>query len=46
MGDSEIEATLMRLDRLTQEEARMNAAQTSSVIHGLVENMKVFMDGV
>ncbi len=36
---------LQRLDRLTHEEARMTAAQTLEVVYGLVENMKVVMDG-
>ena len=45
MGDSEIETILKRLDRLTQEEARMTVAQTLAVVHGLLNNMKVVMDG-
>ncbi|KAH9021033.1 hypothetical protein EDB84DRAFT_549436 [Lactarius hengduanensis] len=45
LGDSEIETILKRLDRLTQEEARMTAAQTLAVVHGLLNNMKVVMDG-
>ena len=36
---------LKRLDRLTQEEARMTVAQTLAVVHGLLNNMKVVMDG-
>ena len=46
LGESEIEAVLQRLDRLTLDEARMTAAQTLQVIHGLVNNMKVVMDGM
>ena len=46
LGDSEIETTLERLDRLTQNEVRMTAAQTLSVVHGLVVNMNVVMEGV
>ena len=46
LGDSEIEATVQRLDRLTQDEARMTVAQTLSVVHGLVGNVKVVMEGV
>jgi len=34
----------MRLDRLTQDEARMTVAQTLGVVHGLVANMKVIME--
>ena len=45
LGDSEIEAVLQRLDRLTQDEARMTVAQTLGVVHGLVGNMKVVMEG-
>lgn len=45
LGDSEIEKILKRLDRLTQEEARMTVAQTLAIVHGLLDNMKVVMDG-
>jgi fungal STAND N-terminal Goodbye domain len=45
LGESEIEAILQRLDRLTQDEARMAVAQTLGVVHGLVGNMKVVMEG-
>ena len=36
---------LDRLDRLTQDEARTTAAHTLTVVHGLVQNMRGFMDG-
>ena len=45
LGESEIENTLQRLDRLTQEEAQMTIAQTLGIVHGLVENVKVVMVG-
>ena len=45
LGESEIEAVLQRLDRLTQEEARMTGAETLEVVHGLINNMKVVMNG-
>jgi hypothetical protein len=45
LGDSEIEAILQRLDRLTQDEARVTVAQTLGVVHGLVGNMKAVMEG-
>ena len=45
LGDSEIETILKRMDRLTQEEARMTVAQTLAVVHGLLNNVKVVMDG-
>jgi len=44
-GDKDIEAVLQRLDRLTQDEARITAAQTLEVVYGLVQNMRVVMDG-
>ena len=45
LGDREIEAVLQRLDRLTQDEAQMTIAQTLGVVHGLVGNIKVVMEG-
>jgi hypothetical protein len=45
LGEKDIEAVLQRLDRLTQDEARITAAQTLDVVYGLVQNMKVVMDG-
>ena len=45
LGESEIEAVLQRLDRLTRDEARMTVAQTLGVVQGLVGNMKVVMEG-
>jgi len=45
LGESEIETVLQRLDRLTQDEARMIAAQTLGVVHGLVKSVKAVMEG-
>jgi hypothetical protein len=45
LGESEIETVLQRLDRLTQDEARITIAQTWGVVHGLVESVKVNMEG-
>jgi hypothetical protein len=45
LGESDIEAVLQRLDRLTHEEARMTVVQTLEVVHGLMGNLKVVMDG-
>jgi hypothetical protein len=45
LGESEIEDVLRRLDRLTQEEARMTVAQTLEVVYGLMNTVKVVMDG-
>ena len=44
-GEKDFEAILQRLDRLTQDEARTTAAQTLEVVHGLVQNMRVVMEG-
>jgi hypothetical protein len=43
-GDNDVEAVLQRLDRLTQEEARITASQTFAVVHSLVQNVRVVMD--
>ena len=40
-----MESVLQRLDRLTIDEARTTATQTLDVVHGLVQNMRVVMDG-
>jgi hypothetical protein len=45
IGESEIEAVLQKLARLTDEEARMMAAETLEIVHCLVNNVKVVMDG-
>jgi hypothetical protein len=45
LGESDVEAVLQRLDRLTQDEARMTVAQTLGVVHGLVGNVRVVMEG-
>jgi hypothetical protein len=45
LGDGEIESILKRLDRLTQEEARMTVTQTLAIVHGLLDNLKVVIDG-
>ena len=36
---------LQRLDRLSQEEGRMAVVQILEVVHGLVNNVKVVMNG-
>jgi hypothetical protein len=43
--EKQIEAVLQRLDRLTQDEARVTAAEILKVVHGLVQNMNVVMGG-
>jgi len=45
LGENEVEAVLQRLDRLTADEARTTAAQTLEVVYGLVQNVKVVIDG-
>ena len=45
VGEKKMEAMVQRLDRLTQDEARRAISQIIKVVHGLVEGMKVVMDG-
>jgi hypothetical protein len=45
LGESEVESVLQRLDRLTQDEARMTVAQSLSIVHVLVGNVRVVMEG-
>ena len=45
LGESDVEAVLQRLDRLTQAEAQLTAAHTLEVVHGLFNNLRVVMDG-
>ena len=46
LGESDIDAVLQRLNRLTDDEARMTVAQTLQVVYGLVSNMGVVMNGM
>jgi hypothetical protein len=45
LGEKDIESVLLRLDRLTLEESKTTVAQTLNVVHGLVDNMQVVMEG-
>jgi hypothetical protein len=45
LGEGDVEAALQGLDRLTQDEARMTVVQTLSVVHGLMNNTRVVMEG-
>jgi hypothetical protein len=45
VGEKKMEAMVQRLDRLTQDEARQTVAEILKVVHSLVGNMKVVMDG-
>lgn len=41
----DVKAMLQKLDRLTQEEARMAIAETLGVVHGLVGDVRAVRDG-
>ena len=43
--EKDIAAVLERLDRMTRDEAQTTAAHTLVIVHGLVQNMREFMDG-
>jgi hypothetical protein len=43
--ETEIEEVLQKLDRLTLDEARIGVAQTLGLVHGLVGNVKLIMEG-
>ena len=45
LGESNVEVVLQRLDRLTQDEARVTAAQGLGVVHGLMGNLKTALEG-
>lgn len=45
LGENNVESVLQRLDRLTLDEARTTATQTLDVVHGLVQNMRIVMNG-
>ena len=44
-GNKNILTVQQRLDRLTRDEAQSAAAQTLEIVHRLVQNMRVVMDG-
>jgi hypothetical protein len=44
-GEKLVEAVIQRIDRLTQDEARITAPEILNVIHGLVQGMRVVMEG-
>lgn len=46
LGESEIEDVLQRLDRLTVDEARVTGTETLQIVHGLVRNMNLVMNGM
>ena len=45
LGENGTEAVIQRLDRLTLDEARTTAEQTLEVVYGLMQNMRVVVDG-
>jgi len=45
LRENKVESVLQRLDRLTLDEARTTATQTLDVVHGLIQNMRVVMNG-
>ena len=45
LKESEVEVVLQKLDRLTQDEARMAVTQTLGIVHGLVGNVRIVMEG-
>jgi hypothetical protein len=45
LGEKDVEAVLQRLDRLALDEARTTTAQSLEAIYGLVQNMRMVMDG-
>jgi hypothetical protein len=45
LGEQDIESMLQRLDRLTLKESKIVGAQTLDIVHGLVNNMEVVMEG-
>ena len=44
LGGKDIKAVLQRLDRLTDDEARMTAVKTLEVVYGLFQTMRVVVD--
>jgi len=44
LGENEVEAVLLRLDRLTQQEALMAVTQTLGVVYDLVNNMRIVLE--
>ena len=43
-GESDVEDTLKKLDKLTHDEALVTGAQTLEVVYLLVQNMRMVMD--
>jgi len=46
LGRNDIEDALKRLDKLTQEEARMATAEVLKITHSVDGNVKVLIDGM
>jgi hypothetical protein len=46
LGRNDVEDALKRLDKLTQEEARMATAEVLKITHSVDGNVKVLIDGM
>lgn len=44
-GEENIDEVLQRLQQLTKDEARETAVENLTVVHGLIQNINVVMDG-
>ena len=45
LGENDIRAVLLRLDRLTLDEARATGAQTLEVVHSIVQHRRAVLGG-
>jgi hypothetical protein len=45
LGRNDVEDALKRLDKLTQEEAKMATAEVLNITRGMDSNMRVLIDG-
>jgi hypothetical protein len=45
LGENDVEAILLKLDRLTLDEARTTAAQSLEAVYGLVQHLRQVIDG-
>ena len=44
LGENDVEAILLKLDRLTLDEARTTAAQSLEAVYGLVQHLRQVID--
>ena len=45
LGENDVEAILLKLDRLTLDEARTTTAQSLEAVYGLVQHLRQVIDG-